>query len=80
MKSKPTGWSAIAGVPPGRLFFCVGEKILLTAMATLTRPLQVVKHGINLWRKSRLNGAFVEAQASLGERMYHPGNNNPYTN
>ena len=45
----------------------------MTAMATLTKPLQVVKHGMNLWRKRRLSGAFVEAQAALGERMYAAG-------
>jgi hypothetical protein len=46
---------------------------LLTAMATLTKPFQVVKHGMSLWRKRRLSGAFVEAQAALGERMYAVG-------
>ena len=28
---------------------------------------------MNLWRKRRLSGAFVEAQAALGERMYVAG-------
>ena len=46
---------------------------MLTAMATLAKPFQVVTHGINLWRKRRLSGTFVEAQASLGERMYAAG-------
>jgi hypothetical protein len=72
MKSKPTGWSAVAGVPPGRLF-CVWETIMLTAMATLSKPLQLAKHGMNLWRRRRLSGAFVEAKAALGECMYAAG-------
>jgi hypothetical protein len=42
-------------------------------MATLRKPLRLAKHGNNLWRKRRLNGAFVEAQAALGERMYAAG-------
>jgi hypothetical protein len=42
-------------------------------MATLNKPLWFFKHGMNLWRKRRLNGAFVEAQAALGERMYAVG-------
>ena len=46
---------------------------MLTAMATLTKPFQVVKHGMKMWRKRRLSGAFVEAQAALGERMYATG-------
>jgi hypothetical protein len=46
---------------------------MLTAMATLTKPLRLAKHGMNLWRKRRLNWAFVEAQAALGERMYAAG-------
>ena len=45
----------------------------MTAMATLRKPLQVAKHGMNLWRKRRLSSAFVEAQAALGERMYAAG-------
>jgi len=65
MKSKPTEWSAVAGAPPGRLF-CVWEIIVLSVMATLNKPLQLAKHGIDLWRKRRLSGAFVEAQAALG--------------
>jgi hypothetical protein len=28
---------------------------------------------MDLWRKRRLSGAFVEAQAALGERMYTAG-------
>ena len=46
---------------------------MLTAMAILSKPLQLAKHGKNLWRKSRLSGAFVEAQTALGERMYAAG-------
>ena len=46
---------------------------MLTAMATLSKPFQLAKHGMNLWRKRRLSGAFVEAQAALGERMYAAG-------
>jgi hypothetical protein len=45
----------------------------MTAMATLSKPLQLAKHGMDLWRKRRLSGAFVEAQAALGERMYAAG-------
>src|SRR5580658_9107788 len=46
---------------------------MLTAMATLSKPLQLAKHGMDLWCKRRLSGAFVEAQAALGERMYAAG-------
>jgi hypothetical protein len=46
---------------------------MLTAMAILNKPLQLAKHGMNLWRKHRLSGAFVEAQAALGERMFAAG-------
>ena len=46
---------------------------MLTAIAILSKPLQLAKHGMNLWRKRRLSGAFVEAQAALGERMYAAG-------
>jgi|SRR5579871_273650 len=42
----------------------------MTAMAILSKPLRLAKHGMDLWRKRRLSGAFVEAQAALGERMY----------
>ena len=42
-------------------------------MATLSKPFQLAKHGMNLWRKRRLSGAFVEAQTALGERMYAAG-------
>jgi hypothetical protein len=45
----------------------------MTAMAILSKPLQLAKHGMYLWRKRRLSGAFVEAQAALGERMYATG-------
>jgi hypothetical protein len=45
----------------------------MTAMATLTKPLQLAKHGMDLWRKRQLSGAFIEAQATLGERMYAAG-------
>ena len=45
----------------------------MTAMATLSKPLQLAKHGMDLWRKRRLSGAFEEAQAALGERMYAVG-------
>jgi hypothetical protein len=47
--------------------------ILMTAMATLSVLLLPAKHGMDLWRKRRLNGAFVEALAALGERMYASG-------
>jgi hypothetical protein len=46
---------------------------VLTALKTLTKPLLVVMHGINLWQNRRLNEAFVEAQTALGERMYAAG-------
>ena len=46
---------------------------MLTAMAILSNPLRLVKHGMNLWRKRRLSGDFVEAQAALGECMYAAG-------
>ena len=46
---------------------------MLTAMATLSKPFQLAKHAMDLWRKRRLSGAFVEAQAALGERMYAVG-------
>ena len=42
-------------------------------MATLTKPLLFAIHGINLWRKRRLNEAFAEAQTALGERMFAAG-------
>ena len=42
-------------------------------MTTLSKPFQLAKHGMNLWRKRRLSGAFVEAQTALGERMYAAG-------
>ena len=45
----------------------------MTAMATLSVLLPPVKHGIDLWRKRQLSGAFVEAQAVLGECMYAAG-------
>ncbi len=45
----------------------------MTAMAILSKPLQLAKHGMDLWRKRRLSGAFVEAQSVLGERMYAAG-------
>jgi len=48
----------------------------MTALATLSKPLQLAKHGMDLWRKRRLSGAFVEAQAALGERMYAAGIDN----
>jgi hypothetical protein len=46
---------------------------MLTAMATLSKPFQLAKHGMDLWRKRRLSAAFVEAQVALGERMYAAG-------
>ena len=46
---------------------------MLTAMATLSKPLRLAMRGMNLWRRRRLNYAFVEAQAALGERMYAAG-------
>ena|ERR1700723_2925963 len=45
----------------------------MTAMATLSVLLLPAKHGMDLWRRRRLSGAFVEAQAALGERMYAAG-------
>jgi hypothetical protein len=54
-------------------FFCAWEIIMLTAMATLSKPLRLAKHGMDLWRKRRLSGAFVDAQAALGARMYAAG-------
>jgi hypothetical protein len=47
--------------------------MLMTAMATLSVLLQPAKHGMDLWRKRRLSGAFAEAQAALGERMCAAG-------
>src|SRR5471030_2490367 len=58
---------------PTRSAFFVSEIILMTAMATLSVLLLPAKHGMNLWRRRRLSGAFVEAQAALGERMYAAG-------
>ena len=46
---------------------------MLTAMAILTKPLQLAMYGINVWRRSRLTGAFEEARTALGERMYMAG-------
>jgi hypothetical protein len=45
----------------------------MTAMATLSVLLLPAKHGMDLWRRRRLSGAFAEAQAALGERMYAAG-------
>lgn len=45
----------------------------MTAMATLREPLRLAKNGMNQWRKRRLNGAFVEAQAALGQCMFAAG-------
>ena len=45
----------------------------MTALATLSVLLLPAKHGMDLWRRRRLSGAFVEAQAALGERMYAVG-------
>jgi hypothetical protein len=45
----------------------------MTAMVTLSKPFQLAKHGPDLWRKRQLSGAFIEAQAALGERMYAAG-------
>ena len=41
--------------------------------ATLSKPLELAQHEMNLWRKRRLSGAFLEAQAVLGKRMYAAG-------
>jgi hypothetical protein len=46
---------------------------VLTAMTTLSMPLQFAKHRMHLWRKRRLSEAFLEAQAALGECMYSAG-------
>jgi hypothetical protein len=45
----------------------------MTAMATLSVLLLPAKHGMDLWHSRRLNSAFAEAQAALGERMYAAG-------
>lgn len=45
----------------------------MTAMATLSVLLLPAKHGMDLWRRRRMNGAFAEAQSALGERMYAVG-------
>ena len=45
----------------------------MTAMATLSVLLLPAKHGMDLWRRRQLSGAFGEAQAALGERMYAAG-------
>ena len=58
---------------PQPVGFFVSEIVVQTAIATLRKPLQLAKHGMDLWRKRRLSGAFVEAQAALGERMYAAG-------
>jgi hypothetical protein len=49
------------------------ELTVLTALAILSKPLQLAKLGMNLWRRRRLSAAFAEAQAALGERMYAAG-------
>jgi hypothetical protein len=58
---------------PTRSAFFVSEIILMTAMATLSVLLRPAKHVTDLWHKRRLSGAFAEAQAALGERMYAAG-------
>jgi hypothetical protein len=60
-------------VPHSVGFFFVSEMILMTATATLSVLLLPAKHGMDLWRKRRLSGAFTEAQTALGERMYSAG-------
>ena len=45
----------------------------MDAIATLSKPLQLAKHGMVLWRKHRLSGAILDAQTALGERMYAVG-------
>jgi hypothetical protein len=45
----------------------------MTAMAILSVLLLPAKHGMDLWRRRRLSGAVIEAQAALGERMYAEG-------
>ena len=45
----------------------------MTAMATLSKPLQLAKHGMDLWRRRRSSSAFGDAQFALGERMYAAG-------
>ena len=45
----------------------------MTAMATLSVLLLPAKHGMDLWSRRRLNGAFAEAQAALGDHMYAAG-------
>jgi hypothetical protein len=45
----------------------------MSAMASLSVFLLPAKHGMDLWRKRQLNGAFLEAQAVLGGRMYAAG-------
>jgi len=42
-------------------------------MATLSVLVLPAKHGMDLWRRRRLSGAFAEAQVALGERMYAAG-------
>jgi hypothetical protein len=42
-------------------------------MATLSVLLLPAKQGMDMWRKRQLSGAFAEAQAVLGERMYAAG-------
>jgi hypothetical protein len=58
MRSRPTELSAVAGAQLGRLF-SFGEKIVQTAIATLSKPLQLAKYRMNLWRKRRLSGAMA---------------------
>lgn len=43
---------------------------MLTAVATLGRPLRLARYGKHLWRSRQFQRALVEAQAVLGERMY----------
>src|SRR5579863_1169763 len=47
--------------------------MVLTAITILGKPFLLAKYGMNLWQKRRLSGAFVVAQAALGECMYAAG-------
>ena len=46
---------------------------MLTAVATLVRPLRLVRYGRTLWRSRQLRRDFSEAKAALGERMFAQG-------
>jgi hypothetical protein len=54
-------------------FFASWRVIVLTENPTLSKPLRLAKHEMNVWHYRRLSRAFVEVQAALGECMYAAG-------